>query len=122
VKKLILSILFFGLLTNAWAQIQIEYITPKQDLYSFGDTIKLMITLKTLPETCASGMKQAKVYLSGLQIENQTDWKELKKGLWHKQLTLIVISNKKKEAKLTVARKVDKESLFKQEIITVTGH
>ena len=84
-----------------------------------GDTIQVSVTLKTLPETCASGMKQGKVYLSGLQTIRQTEWQELKKGLWLKQLSLLVIDNQKHEAKLTIARKVDKESLFRQEIYPV---
>lgn len=104
---------------TSWCQIQIEHTPPKRPLYHTGDTIQINVTLKTLPETCANGMKQAKIYLSGLQTLRQTEWHELKKGLWQKQLSLLVIDNQKHEAKLTIARKVDKESLFRQEVYPV---
>ncbi len=101
------------------AQIQVNYLKGKQESYRAGDKIEVLVKLKTLPETCQSGMKQAKVFVSGLEIEKQTDWTELAKGLWQKQLSLTIISNDKKSAKLTIMRKVDKESLFHQEIFPV---
>lgn len=113
-RKLILIILCFTAL-QLHAQIQVDVLRGKQAAYKAGDKIDLRVKLKTLPETCQSGMKQAKIFVSGLDIDSQSDWKELAKGLWQKQVSLTVISNAKKNAKLTIMRKVDKESLFHQE-------
>lgn len=114
--KQILIILLCSVALHVNAQIQVNFLKGKQEQYKAGDKIELLVKLKTLPETCKSGMKQAKVFVSGMEIDNQTDWTELAKGLWQKQLFLSIISNDKKSAKLTIMRKVDKESLFHQEI------
>ena len=68
---------------------------------------------------CKSGMRQAKVFASGLDIGNQTDWIEISKGLWEKKLSLLIIQNNKNCAKITIMRKVDKESLFHQELFNI---
>ena len=114
-RKLIICFLI-GMAHIANAQIQLTFLKGKQEQYKAGDKLELLVKLKTLPETCQSGMKQAKVFVSGLEINSQSDWTELSKGLWQKQLALTVIANDKKTAKLTVMRKVDKESLFHQEV------
>lgn len=79
-----------------------------------GDKISLNIKLKTLPETCADGLKRAKVYVAGLNIDTQTEWRRIGIGLWSKQIEATFVDNKKKAAKITITRVVDKESLFKQ--------
>lgn len=103
------------------AQIQLEYLTPKKSQYVPGDRIELNIRLKTRPETCLKGMNQVKTYVSGLKIEQLTYWKELAKGIWQAKITLFVIENKKKEAKLTIMRRVDKEDLFRQEFFLINN-
>lgn len=114
-------LLCLGFSLSLFSQIQITYPKGKKELYNAGEKIEIIVRLKSLPETCQAGMKQAKVFVSGLAIETQSDWKELSKGFWQKQMTLSVIDNNKKSAKLTVMRKVDKESLFHQETLNVAG-
>ena len=77
---------------------------------------ELNIIIKTRPETCTKGMKQVKIYLSGLKREKLSDWKELSKGLWTARITLSVTDKARKAGKLTIMRRVDKEDLFKQEL------
>lgn len=117
--KYYLGLLLLCISVQLNAQIQVKYIKEKKDQYNVGDEIELLVRLRSLPETCKSGMKQARLFVSGLKIESQTDWIELTKGLWQKQLSLRIISNNKKSAKLTIMRKVDKESLFYQELFPV---
>jgi hypothetical protein len=99
---------------SCFSQIQFSVIKGGKSIYKIGDKISLDINLKTLPETCSDGMKKAKLYVTGFDIENQTEWAQTNKGLWNKKINLIFIDNKKKIAKITIMRKVDKESLFKQ--------
>lgn len=101
------------------AQIQLDYITPKKNNYTVGEMIEMNIRIKTRPETCLKGMNKVKTYVSGLKIDKLSDWKELTKGIWQAQIILTVIDNKKKTAKLTVMRRVDKEDLFRQEIFSL---
>ena len=98
------------------SQIRLEYTTPRLPAYKSGDKIELNIIIKTRPETCTKGMKQVKMYVSGLTKEKLTDWKELSKGLWMTHITLSVTEKAKKAGKLTIMRRVDKEDLFKQEL------
>lgn len=97
------------------AQISVVFPDGKKALYTLGETIRVRILLKSLPETCLDGMKQSKIFASGLKIKEQTDWKQLAKAQFQKDLTLEVLSTKKKTARLTILRKVDKENLFHQE-------
>ena len=113
-KALLLSILAFYAFT-ATSQITVKYIEPQKAVYSLGDVINLQVTMKCTPETCLSGMKQSKIFVSGLKIEKQSAWKELSKATFQKQLQLKVVKGKKDKSKLTIVRKVDKESLFLQE-------
>lgn len=112
-----LILLFLGLQLNA--QISFTYVTAKKLVYNKGDKIELDIRIKTRPETCLKGMNRVKTYVSGLKIEELSNWKELAKGIWQAKITLSVTDNKKKSAKLTVMRRVDKEDLFRQEIFSV---
>ena len=119
--KYLLFIILFSLGTHLSSQIQLSYVSPKQETYKTGDVIKISIRIKTRPETCIDGMKRVKTYVSGLRIDKLSDWKELAKGLWQAQITLIVIDSKKKAAKLTIMRRVDKEDLFKQENFLISN-
>lgn len=118
VNMMIRSVLAFILLCVALsleAQISLVFPDGKKQAYTLGETVHVHIFLKSLPETCLAGMKQSKVFASGLKIKEQTAWKQLPKAQFLKEVTLEVISNKKKVAKLTILRKVDKENLFHQE-------
>ena len=98
------------------SQIRLDYTTPRQPAYKAGDKIELNIIIKTRPETCTKGMKQVKIYLSGLKRDKLTDWKELSKGLWTAHIALSVTDKARKAGKLTIMRLVDTEDLFKQEL------
>lgn len=114
--KYIFFLLIFGFLgLGAHAQIQISVTKNQKEVYKAGDQIEVQINLKTLPQTCAEGMERTKVYVSGMEILTQTDWMKTNNSIWTKKVTLKFIETSKKEAKITVMRKVDKESLFKQQ-------
>jgi len=101
------------------SQIKINYIEFKKASYSLNDRFSLQITIKSTPETCLDGMKKTKIFVSGLKIEKQTPWKEIAKATFQKQIQLIVVKGKKNRSKLTILRKVDKESLFQQELFPI---
>lgn len=110
------TLLFLLLLAGFTLQAQISVTFPdgRKTAYQVGETLHLHIQLKSLPETCLDGMKQSKVFLQGFKINEQSAWAQTAKGVFVKEMTLQVLANKKKTAKLTVLRKVDKENLFHQ--------
>lgn len=118
-KRTALTLLLFGLALILHAQITVVVPEGKKPIYKLGETIHVHVVLKSLPETCLDGMKQSKVFASGMKIKEQTPWKQGTKAQFLKELTLEVVSNKKKQAKLTILRKVDKENLFHQETFNV---
>lgn len=119
VRTKLLCLFFCFISLTAFSQISLNYLDAKKNSYTPGDLINLEIILKCRPETCLDGMKQTKIFVSGLEIEKQTAWKERSKGTYQKEIQLKVVKGKKKQSKLTILRKVDKESLFKQEILPV---
>jgi len=114
---LFIALAFYTLTLTS--QITVNYVEPKKVRYSLGDLINLQVTLKCAPETCLSGMKQSKIFVSGLKIEKQSEWKEIAKATFQKQVQLRVVKGKKNRSKLTILRKVDKESQFHQELFPV---
>jgi hypothetical protein len=104
---------------NLQAQISVSYPDGKKPVYLLGETVHVHVLLKSLPETCLDGMKQSKVFAQGLKIKEQSAWKQIAKAQFQKELTLEVVSNKKKTARLTILRKVDKENLFHQEAFSI---
>jgi len=118
-KAVVWTILSLCTVLTLQAQISVVFPEGKKAVYTLGETVHLRVFLKSLPETCLDGMKQSKIFTSGLKIKEQTNWKQTAKAQFQKDMTLEVISNKKKTAKLTILRKVDKENLFHQEILTL---
>ncbi len=114
---ILLILLCFSL--NSTAQISFHFLQGKKSTYNVSDIIELQVQLISQPQTCKEGMKQAKIFVSGLSIESQSDWNSSTKGVWLKQIKLRIIDNGKQKAKLTVMRKVDKESLFHQEEFSI---
>ena len=118
-KLTALMLLLFCLTPILQAQISVVYPDGKKANYQPGETVHLHILLKSLPETCLDGMKQSKVFAQGLKIKEQTAWKQTAKAQFLKEMTLEVLSSKRKTAKLTILRKVDKENLFHQEAFPI---
>lgn len=114
-----LTLLLFLAAITLQAQISVVFPNGKKTSYTLGERIHVHVLLKSLPETCLDGMKQSKIFPSGLKIKEQTAWKQTAKAQFQKDLTLEVLSNKKKAAKLTIIRKVDKENLFYQETFPI---
>lgn len=85
---LFVLLFLLGLITVAQSQIQMKYITTPKDYYLKGDNISVLINLKTLPETCKDGLDRVKIYVSGLSILQQSDWKRISPATWQKQIRL----------------------------------
>lgn len=118
-KQTSLIVLLWSLALLVQAQISVVYPDGKKTAYRPGETVHVHILLKSLPETCLDGMKQSKVFAQGLKIKEQTAWKQVAKGQFLKEATLEMLEGKKKTAKLTILRKVDKENLFHQEAFPI---
>ena len=116
---LLSGFLFLFCFISVQAQIRITVVKGKKDVYRVGDKVQLQIQLKTIAKTCVDGMKRANVFVSGIDINNQTDWKQIGVDLWQKDINAVFLDNKKKKAKITVMRQVDVESLFQQEVFVV---
>jgi hypothetical protein len=100
---------------KASGQISVQYLTERKPVCLVGDTVKLSVRINVPPETCLDGMKGTKFYQSGISIVKQSAWKEIGKGFWQREITLIITGNKKKTATLTILRRNDKQSLSYQE-------
>lgn len=114
-KKQFFFVLFAWSYLLSFGQIKLEYVTAKKNGYVVGDVIDLKIALKSNTGTCLQGMKQTKIYLAGLELLSETEWKELSKGVFVKHVKIQIRESKSSTRKLTILRRVDKESLFHQE-------
>lgn len=119
IMRNIATIVLACFISTLSAQINLKYISNKKANYQIGDRIELYISLKTNPKTCQDGMDKVKIYVSGLSIMEQSEWKKSTPLIWQKTIQLEVIEHAKDRAKLTILRKVDKEDLFYQELFTV---
>jgi hypothetical protein len=114
-KPIILIFFLFILSLNTFGQSNIQYLKGEKTIYNIGDTIQLLIQIKTPEETCIDGMKTTKLFQKGISIISQSEWKEIKKGFWQKEISLVIKGNKNKEAILTIFRRNDKQSISQQE-------
>jgi hypothetical protein len=103
------------------AQVWIHIGQGEKASYRPGDTLQLTLQVKTLHETCKEGMRQAKVFVSAMEILQQDDWVMKKPGLWEKRITVRMEKSSKPVARITVQRKVDKERLFLQKEFPLEG-
>lgn len=114
-KYIILIFSLFTLSLNTFGQANTQYLKGEQTIYNIGDTIQLLIQIKAPEETCIDGMKTTKLFQKGISIISQSEWKEVKKGFWEKEISLVIKGNKNKEAILTIFRRNDKQSISQQE-------
>jgi hypothetical protein len=114
----LLVCLLMGALT-APAQITLHFDGSKKSAYLPGENQTLQIQMVCQHETCLSGMKQSKIFASGLEIAQQSAWQQKSPGIFTKQLTVRFLETKKPTAKLTIMRKVDKDDLFRQEVFNL---
>jgi hypothetical protein len=114
-KPIILIFFLFILSLNTFGQSNIQYLKGEKTIYNIGDTIQLLIQIKAPEETCIDGMKTTKLFQKGISIISQSEWKEIKKGFWQKEISLVIKGNKNKEAILTIFRRNDKQSISQQE-------
>lgn len=96
------------------ADVKIIVTDGEKNIYAINDSLKIEIKVYMPPEICLDGMELTKVYISGLSILNQEDWKHFGNGIWVKNMSLVIRQNKKNESKITVTRKADKGHFFKQ--------
>lgn len=121
IQNRILSIFVVLIISTlaTYSQISLKYLNEKRTEYKAGDKIELLISLKTLPVTCKDGLDKVKIYVSGLSISEQGEWKKISTSLWQKNIKLEVLKTSKNQAKLTILRKVDKEDLYYQELFKI---
>ncbi len=92
----------------------IQIVDGEKDVYSVGDEVSMEIKVTLPPEICSEGMENVKMYLSGLNIEEEQPWIKENESDWTRKLKLKIIRNKKSLSKITVFRKADKGSFFSQ--------
>ncbi|MGQ1783961.1 MULTISPECIES: hypothetical protein [unclassified Saccharicrinis] len=101
------------------AQATINFWGVKKSNYAIGDTLRIKIQVNIPPEICSDGMQKTKIYLSGLDIIEQSQWNAMDNRNWAKEMTLKVRPNKKGMGKITAFRKADKGEFFIQEKISI---
>jgi hypothetical protein len=107
--------LLFCINLFAMAQVSTTITQGAKSTYSIGDKVEITIVLTTPKETCADGLNHVKLFQSGINIQKQNSWKEVKKGLWQKEIILVITGNKKGFGMLTIMRRVDKQSFTYQQ-------
>lgn len=101
------------------AQITILLTDNEKVNYAPCETIKTKVIVKSLPETCTDGMKRTKIFVSGMDIINDAEWKQKGKGCFEKYLILKIHEKPGNKSRLTIKRKTDKEELFKQKVFNI---
>ena len=114
-RYIAIAFLFLFISLKMYGQVNIQYVKGGKTNYNIGDTVVLSVRIKAPEETCIDGMKTTKLFQKGISIINQSEWQEIKKGLWQTTISLIIKGNKKKEAILTIFRRNDKQSISHQE-------
>lgn len=114
-KDWLLVLLFLFTFSIATAQVTTTIIQGAKSVYSIGDKVELTIEISTPNETCIDGLNQIKLFQSGIDIQKQNNWKEIRKGLWQKNVLLVITGNKKGFGMLTIMRRVDKQSFTYQQ-------
>jgi hypothetical protein len=110
----IAALLAFSAL-EAQGQISVQYLQGQKATYRVGDTVTLCVQISVPPETCLDGMNTTKFYQSGISIIRKDAWQEIEKGLWQKDISLIITGNKKANAALTILRRNDKQTISHKE-------
>jgi hypothetical protein len=95
-------------------QVTINYTKGQKDKYNLNDEIGLSIMVTTRPQACLDGMKRTKLYISGIEITEQSEWQEVKKGLWQKKVDIRITGNNKGFGMLTIHRKSEEDSFIQQ--------
>ena len=114
-RYIAIAFLFLFISLKMYGQVNIQYVKGEKTNYNIGDTVVLSVQIKAPEETCIDGMKTTKLFQKGISIINQSEWREIKKGLWQTTVSLTIRGNKKNEAVLTVFRRNDKQSISHQE-------
>lgn len=111
-------ILFALLSVNVFSQIGIRYSSAKKSYYHPGDTARITILMRLNPKSCLEGMKKTYIYYSGCEDILNGQWMKRPNYIFQKEV-LLRISAKQNKARMTIVRETDKESLFRQETLTI---
>lgn len=104
--------LIIGLVCHS--QVRYKILSGEKSVYAANDEISIRFQLSVDPNSCQEGMEKTGIYVSGVQIQEKSEWLELKKGLWQIVVKCKVTGNKKGFGQLTLVRKTDKQDLFEQ--------
>jgi hypothetical protein len=96
------------------SQVRYKILSGEKSVYAANDEISIRFQLSVDPNSCQDGMEKTGIYASGMQIQEKSEWLELKKGLWQIVVKCKITGNKKGFGQLTVVRKTDKQDLFEQ--------
>jgi hypothetical protein len=113
-------IFIFSFSITAFSKVSVQYINNKKESYSVGDTIDISVIIEVPANTCFDGIKQTKIFLSGVAILKQSQWCELRNGFWKKDIKLTIIGNRSNQPMLTILRKNDEELITLQELFVLT--
>jgi hypothetical protein len=81
----------------------------KKEVYETGDTVIIAAQVQLTHRICAVELKKTKFTYENLKILGATEWKEVKPGLYSRQIKVQVTNEKTGQAKIFAVRKCDKE-------------
>ncbi len=102
------------------AQISVQYPDGTKPSYRQGDTVRMTATMKLGPQSCLDGMKKTAIYFSECEDLLKKPWTNAGGNAFRKEMLIRIIGKKKDKATVTISRKTDKESLFRQETFKIT--
>jgi hypothetical protein len=112
-KKVIILLTLFVLATCQLMACEIRFSIRedcKKETYQSGDEVVINIQVQFTHRVCTEGIKKTKFTCENLKILGATEWKEIKPGLYSRQIKATITDEKAEEkAKITAVRKCDKE-------------
>lgn len=122
-KKILLLItaLFFISFTSYACDIKflvngIEKYDSKK-IYQPNEEIKVTILMSFVHKPCPLSIEESKLKFEGLEVVSESKWIETEDGGYKKEITLKVMPNFPKDARLTMTRTCEREGGFGRLVI-----
>jgi hypothetical protein len=111
-KTATVSLFFIFLIANGIIACEITFDIAektKNKIFKTGDTVSIEVKIQLTHRICSVDIKKTKFSYKNLKIIGATDWKEVRAGLFSRQIKAQITDDKAKAANLSVSRQCDKE-------------
>jgi hypothetical protein len=81
----------------------------KKEIYSTGDTVIVQAQVQLIHRGCPVAIKKTRFTYENLKIAGATEWKEIKPGLFTRQIKVVITEEKAGQAKISAVRTCGKK-------------